>query len=145
MSLEESPSLKVFFDTNVLVAAFITKGLCYELLERASYGEFTGITSIYVINELKEVLERNFPDQNLKDSRWETEELIKEALEIINPDPEFTIKGVCRDSTYDEILCGAFASKADYLVTGDSDLLELKEFKNFRILTPREFIIELIK
>lgn len=36
-------------------------------------------------------------------------------------------------------------SKADYLVTGDKDLLEHNPFKTVKILTPTEFEKELVK
>lgn len=34
----------------------------------------------------------------------------------------------------------AFDSKADYIVTGDPDLLDLKEFRGIRIVTAKEFL-----
>jgi predicted nucleic acid-binding protein len=37
------------------------------------------------------------------------------------------------------VLACALAAKAEYLVTGDSDLLEIKNFQGIKILTPREF------
>jgi predicted nucleic acid-binding protein len=37
------------------------------------------------------------------------------------------------------VLACAFAANAQYLVTGDNDLLELKNFQDIRILSPREF------
>lgn len=147
MSLDASHRLRAFIDTNVLVAAFITEGLCFEILKRASDGEFLGFTSNFVMKELKEVLDREFGEGEFKRPKQETMKLIEEALEIKNPDEMgIKVEGICkRDPSDDNILSGSLASGAEFLVTGDLDLLELKEFKRIKILRPREFIIELEK
>jgi len=44
-----------------------------------------------------------------------------------------------RDKDDDDVLACAKDAKADYLVTGDTDLLELKEFSGISILSPRDF------
>jgi predicted nucleic acid-binding protein len=49
------------------------------------------------------------------------------------------VSGICRDPDDDQILSCALSAKADYLVTGDMDLLDLKEFRGTRILTPGAF------
>jgi predicted nucleic acid-binding protein len=49
------------------------------------------------------------------------------------------VSGVCRDPDDDQILSCALSAEADYLITGDMDLLELKEFHGIRILTPGAF------
>ena len=49
------------------------------------------------------------------------------------------IKCVCRDADDDSIIACALAAKAGYLVTGDADLLELRRYQCFRIITPRDF------
>jgi uncharacterized protein len=49
------------------------------------------------------------------------------------------VSGVCRDPDDDPILSCALSAEADYLVTGDLDLLELKEFHGIRILAPAAF------
>jgi predicted nucleic acid-binding protein len=46
---------------------------------------------------------------------------------------------VGRDPEDDNILACALAAEADYLVTGDADLLELHEFKGTSIATPKDF------
>jgi putative PIN family toxin of toxin-antitoxin system len=48
-------------------------------------------------------------------------------------------RGTCRDQEDDPVLACALACKADYLVTGDRDLLEIKKFHKIKIVSPREF------
>jgi len=47
---------------------------------------------------------------------------------------------VVRDKKDNKIIDCAFDGKADYIVTGDPDLLELKEFREIKIVTAKEFL-----
>jgi len=49
------------------------------------------------------------------------------------------VQSVCRDPGDDAILACALEARADYLVTGEVDLLELKNFEGIRIVNPRDF------
>ena len=49
------------------------------------------------------------------------------------------VSNICRDADDDNVLACALAAKADYLVTGDSDLLIIGIFRGIKIITPREF------
>jgi putative PIN family toxin of toxin-antitoxin system len=63
--------------------------------------------------------------------------LISEVAQLVTPTS--LVSGVCRDPDDDQILSCALSAKADYLVTGDIDLLELKEFRGIKILNPGAF------
>ena len=64
--------------------------------------------------------------------------LIEEAAQsVVHPEPAAT--GACRDSDDDHVLDCLIAAEADYLVTGDADLLALKTFRGKPILKPRDF------
>lgn len=47
---------------------------------------------------------------------------------------------VKKDPDDDKYLAAAFEGKAQFVVSGDSDLLEIKEYQGIRILTPKEFL-----
>jgi putative PIN family toxin of toxin-antitoxin system len=49
------------------------------------------------------------------------------------------IESICRDPKDDFLLAMAKESKADYLITGDKDLLEIKDYRNTKILTATNF------
>ena len=53
--------------------------------------------------------------------------------------PSSKVEGVCRDPDDDHVLACARAVEADYLVSGDADLLILERFEKTRIVTPRDF------
>ncbi len=47
---------------------------------------------------------------------------------------------VGRDVKDDKFLACGFEAKADYIITGDNDLLVLKKYEGIKIVTPREFL-----
>jgi putative PIN family toxin of toxin-antitoxin system len=128
--------VKVVFDTNVLLAAFLTEGVCAKLLTRARKQQFSLFTSPFILHEFERILTKKF--SATKQERENVLALIFEATqESVNPSEIPT--GACRDKDDDNVLACAREADADYLVTGDKDLLDLKVFKSTRIITPREF------
>ncbi|MBI5633712.1 MAG: putative toxin-antitoxin system toxin component, PIN family [Nitrospirae bacterium] len=124
------------FDTNVLIAALITEGICSKLLRRARTGEFALISCPFIMKELRRILSKKF---RLADGEMASamEPVTEAVVQII--EHTLKIKGVCRDADDDNILACALAAKAEYLVTGDDDLLEMKSYQGIRIITPRDF------
>ena len=128
--------MKAVFDTNVLVSAFVTEGLCSKLLWRARRGEFQLITCPFILREFQAVLLKK-----LSATKGETRQVFRILAEAISVfvRPAQPVSGICRDPHDDHILSCSTAASADYLVTGDSDLLELHEFRGARIIAPRDF------
>jgi putative PIN family toxin of toxin-antitoxin system len=127
--------MKAVFDTNVLVAAFVTEGVCAKLLGRARRKQLDLVISPFIHKEFENVLLKKFSAS--KEQIRTAAKLISEAAEIVSH--ASMVSGVCRDPDDDQILSCALSAKADYLVTGDFDLLDLKEFHGIRILTPGAF------
>jgi len=128
--------VKVVFDTNVLVSALATEGVCSKLLGRARGGQFQLITCPFILKVLEAVLSKK-----LSATKGETRQALRILAEAISVliEPAPLVSGICRDPDDDPILSCVQAAKADYLVTGDSDLLELREFRGTRIVAPRDF------
>jgi putative PIN family toxin of toxin-antitoxin system len=128
--------LKALFDTNVLLAAFLTEGVCEKLLTRARKRQFNLITSPFILHEFERILVRKF--LATKQEKETAPALIAEAaVDIVHPSE--TPSGACRDSDDDNVLACAVEAAAEYLVTGDKDLLHMKTFKRIHIITPRDF------
>jgi putative PIN family toxin of toxin-antitoxin system len=127
--------MKAIFDTNVLVAAFLTEGVCAKLLGRARRKQLNLVLSPFILKEFENVLLKKFSAS--KEQTRTAAKLISEAAELISH--ASVVSGICRDPDDNAILSCALSAKADYLVTGDSDLLELKEFHGIKILTPAAF------
>jgi uncharacterized protein len=130
--------MKAVFDTNVLIAAFLTDGLCAKLLLRARRNEFSLILCPFILQEFQKFLQ-----VKIKASNQEIEmavNLLKEAASEINQPSFFSgIERICRDADDDNILKCALASESDYLVTGDDDLLTLHKYGKTKIIKPRQF------
>ncbi len=125
--------MKVFCDTNVLVAAFVSRGLCADLL-RAVLTHEELVTGEMVLDELARVLR-----ERLK----APEELVDLALDLLGRHtvvarPGDPWPGPVGDPDDTWVLASALAAGADVLVTGDSDLLDLEPIPEIRILFPRE-------
>jgi uncharacterized protein len=128
--------VKAFFDTNVLLAAFLTEGICAKLLLRARKGQLDLVTCLFILHEFERVLSKKF--SATKQEKENALALIVEATKD-NEQPTEPLSGVCRDKDDDIVLACALEAAVDYLVTGDKDLLILKTFRGIRIVTPRDF------
>jgi len=128
--------VRAVFDTNVLVAAFITEGICSKILMRGRKKQFHLIACPVILREFEQVLIKKF--STARNEARSALQIISEAIHSIER-PSQLVQSVCRDPDDDAILACALEGRADYLVTGDVDLLELKFFKGIRIVTPRDF------
>ena len=128
--------MKAVFDTNVFIAAFVSSGICARILLRARRGRFQLIGCPYIFKEFEQVLIKKF--SVTRNEARDASRLIAEATHAI-VDPAEPVTGVCRDPDDDAILACALAGEADYLITGDADLLALKHFEGTQILSPRNF------
>lgn len=52
--------MKAFFDTNVLLAAFLTEGICSKLLLQARKGKFDLVTCPFILHEFERILSKKF-------------------------------------------------------------------------------------
>jgi len=128
--------VRAVFDTNVLIAAFVAEGICSKLLMRSRKNQFHLIVSSVILQEFERVLTKKF-SATRNEARNALLVVSGAIHSVVHPSP--LNQSVCRDPDDDAILACALEAKADYLVTGDEDLLELKVFKGIRIVTPRDF------
>ena len=126
--------MRVVLDTNVLVSAVLFGGLPREILLRAPRGEFDVVTTVHLMAEFEDVLTERFGVQVeiARAARAEYELL----AQIVHPR---RIPQVARDPDDNEVLAAARSGDAEYVVTGDRDLLALGEHEGTRVLTPRQF------
>ncbi|HIH39457.1 TPA: putative toxin-antitoxin system toxin component, PIN family [Candidatus Woesearchaeota archaeon] len=137
----EKRNMRVVLDTNILVSAAICDGSQAEIIRKAHDGVIKLVISSEIINELSKVLSR----PKFKFSREQIESYVShlvEAAEIVEPDIELNI--IKEDPSDDRILECAVFGDVDYIVSGDSHILNLKEIKNIPIITSRKFL-EVIK
>jgi putative PIN family toxin of toxin-antitoxin system len=126
--------MRIVLDANVIVAAFATRGLCESVME-VCLSEHEIVLSEQLLDEiLRSLLQKIRLPSGVVDGIGE---LLREHANMLNPIP--IALSVCRDPDDIKVLSLAVASKADYIVTGDKDLLVLKKFEDIPILSPRSF------
>ena len=126
--------MKIVLDANVIIAAFATRGLCESIME-VCLSEHEIVLSDDLFDEILRNLRLKIRlPENIVDNIGE---LLREYANISIPAP--LASDVCRDPDDIKILGLAVASNADYIVTGDKDLLVLKSFQGIPILNPRSF------
>lgn len=128
--------MKAVLDTNVLIAAFLTEGLCSGLLVRARKRAFSLVLCDEIISEFEGILKKKFKISPADIS--EISAIVSEAAFEILP-VLHSIPDVCRDPKDNMIIACAVDAQADYIVTGDEDLLILRRYENIVIVNPRTF------
>jgi len=124
-----------------LISGIISKkGNPGKILEYLRKSEFRLVISKKLIDEFIEVSHRPKIMNKYKISEYEIENLIKnmyEFGEVVAVESKISKSIDVKDNCFLEC---AFIGKADYLISGDSDLLNLKFFYNTDIITPARFI-----
>jgi putative PIN family toxin of toxin-antitoxin system len=124
----------VVLDTNVLVAALVAEGLCREVVHRAVRLRIVA-SSPPLLAELEAVLRRKFAITPAVEAFLTA---IRQQTRLVEPRP--LERPVCRDRDDDVVVATAVAAAADFIVTGDHDLLVLGTYERVAILPPREFL-----
>lgn len=124
--------MKVFLDTNVLVSAYTTRGICADLL-RYILAEHELLTGQVNLGELRRVLRDRFQASPELIAAIETE--LRD--QPIIPKPARPSLIAMRDPDDAWVLASAIAGHADLLVTGDLDLLTISAQAPLPIVDPR--------
>jgi len=125
--------MRVVLDTNIIIAAFASRGLCAELFE-VCLVDHTIVISKHILSEIqKKLIEKiHLPKstfQNIID-------YFRSIAEVFEPE---NVESVCRDKDDNKIIGTALAGSARFIITGDGDLLALKKYKGVRMINPREY------
>jgi len=128
---------KIILDTNILISALGWGGNPKSIFNKVIDGEFELILSYKQLNELLRVL--NYPKFKFTDEQKDRFLLVlleistlvetKHKVDIIKEDPDDNL-----------ILEPSNEMEIDYIISGNDHLLKLKEFKNTKIVTAKEFL-----
>ena len=126
--------MRVFLDTNVLVSAVATRGLCADVL-REIFVSHQFIVSAPLITELKNVLRTKI---------GVPQEIISDFVEVLTQDSILSENTKLTNIDINDkddilILSTALNGNAELFVTGDKELLELERIQFMRIVSPRQF------
>lgn len=126
--------MRVCLDTNVLVAAFATRGLCADVF-RSVLAEHELVVGDVILAELERVLRTKI---RLPPERLAMVMAMLATFPAV-PKPVAPSPIAVRDPSDRWVLATAVAGAADVLVTGDGDLLAIRSEAPIPILDPRAF------
>lgn len=126
----------VVFDTNILFSATGWRGSPFQCVELARAGKVEAATCPELVEELAGKLE-----MKLGFSPEQSAETLADYLSFLRvvSIPK-TLDAVPRDVEDNAVLECALESKAEFIVSGDEDLLVLKSFRGVQIVRAREFL-----
>jgi putative PIN family toxin of toxin-antitoxin system len=129
-------NITVIIDTNILISAILKDRLPEKMILRIiEDGSFDWIASEEIVQEYKTVISRPkflIPGDEIKFQF----DLIDRMTTIVYPDLKIIFK---RDQKDAKFLSCALVSNADFLITGDSDLVEIVNYNNTKIISVPEF------
>ena len=126
--------MKLILDSNIIIAAFATHGICHSIFEYCISNH-----EIYISEEILGEIEHNLaskiklPDRIIKEIRTYLLGHCKISI------PTEIESSKCRDESDLHILGLARNVMANIIISGDRDLLVLKEFEMTKIVSSREF------
>jgi len=129
-------------DVNVLISALLSpSGAPARILEAWRAERFLAVTSEPVLAELQRVLAQ----PRLRNRYGLTPSRVQELLRGLRrfalvTRGELELRGVAPDPDDDKLLACAVEGEADYLITGDKSLLQLRRHDGVQIVAPAEFI-----
>jgi putative PIN family toxin of toxin-antitoxin system len=129
--------MKIVLDSNIFVSSFYWAGNPRKVFERVT----NGLDELYItddiLNEIRTVMLRKKFDTNVD----EIEEYIKiiesYSIKLVSKN---IIDKISRDDKDNKILVCGFDGNVDFIVSGDNDLLVLKEYKKIKIVNPRNYL-----
>lgn len=134
--------MKFVLDTNVLVAALIWGGKPYDLLKIVSNTPHELWTSPILLAELQRTLGYAKLKPYLDAKNLNFEVLYGQFRLLAHTTHDIPLKApICRDPDDDTVLACALSAQADYIVSGDKDLLVLNAFDGIPIVTAAQMLV----
>jgi putative PIN family toxin of toxin-antitoxin system len=125
-------------DTNVLISALMLSQSKPRLAWNQARRTGVILASHETLQELASVLRR--PKLAAYVSPSESTAFLTDLARVVEPVPIRERVELCRDPRDDKFLELALAGRADFLLTGDADLLALHLFRGTAILTPAAYL-----
>ena len=140
--MHERSQLKAVLDTNVFVSGLMgVNSPPRQIVDAWLDGRFTLVTSLYLVEELAHVFTYPRIVKRIRLDEPEVDAILAALLSQAEMAPgELELPGVTRDPKDDAVVACAVEGEADYIVSGDEDLLVLNVYKDVKIVTPRQFM-----
>ena len=128
--------MKIVIDTNVFISAVFFGGLPLQVLQSVISKQNDAYISPEIWDEYNDVIERMTKKYPSRLKQQLIDEVFK-LFKVIIPSSEISI---CRDSDDDKFISCALDAECMYIVSGDDDLLSLRNVDDIGICTPSEFL-----
>jgi putative PIN family toxin of toxin-antitoxin system len=134
--------MKLVLDTNVFVSGFLWEGNEAELIRKIERKDAMNFINPEILSEIEDVINRDKFKYLLAKHNLIADEIIEKTVSLSHivigrKLEENVVKADPKDDKFVEC---ALNSDANYIVSGDKHLLELKEYENVKIVTPKEFV-----
>ena len=131
--------MRVVLDTNVLISGIFWKGAPYSIVAAWAKGRFEVVISKNILHEYFAVLKRIDTRGDIAE-QWGM--FILENAHVVKAS---NLVKLSRDNADDKFINTALIGQADYIISGDDDLLSLKEKSPVAVISPRKFLVILDK
>ena len=127
--------LKLVLDTSTIVSAFFWEGNEAELFREIEQGKAELYITNEILKEVEEVIKKPKFNEVMRKVNLTPDQIMQKIVSLSHLviAPKLNIK-VCRDEKDNKFLECAESAKANYLISGDEDLLSLKEYKGILIV-----------
>ena len=133
--------MNIVCDTNVLISGILFPGHSRKILQLASRGVVTNAISADILREAEDVLLRPkfslSPEQVLS-----IVALFRDTFVFVTPSRRVT--AIQADPDDNRILEAALAAHANFIVSGDKHLLDLGQWQDVRIVSPAQFMTQIV-
>jgi uncharacterized protein len=129
--------MKIVIDSNIFVSSFFWGGYPREVFERI----INGLDELYITDEIIREITSVMNSKKFNVNSIEIEDYVKiierySKKVVLKSVP----KSISRDKKDDKILQCGLDGNVDYIVTGDKDLLVLKEYETIKIIKPKDYL-----
>jgi uncharacterized protein len=129
--------VRLVLDTNTVLSALLWRGTPYRLLAaiRKQHPRLQLYSSPVLLEELTNVIARPNFSQRFDSIGKTVREVLADYIEIVELVEPIEVPQVVRDPDDNHVLACALAAKAEIVVSGDKDLLDLVNCQDILILT----------
>ena len=134
--------MRLVLDTNVVFSGLLWQGPPYRVLEMVRrQPNLLLFSSAALLDELADVLTRPAATKRLALIGKSARAVLADIVEVVDlVEPIEVPRVVPNDPDDDHVIAAARAARADFIVSGDSDLLSLGDFQGIKVLTAAGFL-----
>ena len=127
--------MKIVIDTNVVISGTFFGGLPRKIIEAVAEKQLQASASVEIVDEYNEIVQEMIERKQGVIKKNILNPFIMQ-LDIIEP---HSAVDICRDPDDNKFIECAVDSKALYIVSGDKDLLDIKQYRDIEIITVKDF------